>query len=85
MRFGADGASGTGDTVKTLDLDFMHLRHTAVTRLAEAGCTTPEIAAISGHGLATVEKILELYLVRTSTMADNAFAKRLLIEQELDG
>ena len=31
------------------DLWFMDLRRTAVVRLAEAGCSVPEIAAINGH------------------------------------
>jgi hypothetical protein len=33
----------------------------AVTMLAEAGCTSPEIAAITGH-ISHVESILEKYL-----------------------
>lgn len=58
-------------------LTFRTLRHTAVTRLGEAGCTTIEIAAVTGHSLKTVETILEIYLVRTKKMAANAFRKRL--------
>lgn len=34
------------------------LRHTAVVRLAEAGCTVPEIMSITGHSQATVERYL---------------------------
>ena len=41
------------------DLHFHDLRGTAVTLLAEAGCTTPQIAAITGHSLETVTKILD--------------------------
>lgn len=58
-------------------LTFRTLRHTAVTRLGEAGCTAIEIAAVTGHSLKTVETILEIYLVRTKKMAANAFRKRL--------
>jgi len=58
-------------------LQFMTLRHTAVVRLAEAGCSIPEIAAITGHSLKSVETILEHYLVRTRQLAKSAFAKRL--------
>lgn len=60
---------------------FMWLRHTAVTRLAEAGCSTPEIASITGHELTSVELILKRYLVRTKKLAANAFRKRLAAER----
>ena len=40
------------------DLHFHDLRGTAVTRLALAGCTVPQIAAITGHSLKDVEQIL---------------------------
>lgn len=57
---------------------YMLLRHTAVVRLAEAGCTNQEIAAVTGHTLASVNGILERYSVRTRKLAENAFRKRLL-------
>jgi len=63
-------------------LQFKHLRHTAVTRLAEAGCTIAEISRITGHSLKTAESILEHYLVRTDDMAATAVAKRLAREQK---
>jgi hypothetical protein len=51
------------------------LRGTAVTRLAEAGCTEAEIATITGHALASVHTILERYLARTDKLAVAAIAK----------
>lgn len=57
------------------DLHFHDLRGTAVTMLAEAGCTVPEIAAITGHSLKTVTHILETYLSRTRALADAAILK----------
>lgn len=57
------------------DLHFHDLRGTAVTMLAEAGCTTPEIATITGHSLVSVDKILGKYLARTRTLAESAIAK----------
>ncbi len=51
------------------------LRRTAMVRLAEAGCTVPEIAAISGHTIDRTERILEVYLPRTRAMASAAIAK----------
>ena len=57
------------------DLHFHDLRGTAVTMLAEAGCTVPEIAAVTGHSLKHVTHILELYLSRTRHLADAAIVK----------
>ena len=57
------------------DLHFHDLRGTAVTMLAEAGCTTPQIAAITGHSLKTVSSILDRYLARTHVLASEAVAR----------
>lgn len=54
------------------ELHFHDLRGTAVTMLAEAGCTTPQIAAITGHSLKTVTAILDKYLARTRVLAGEA-------------
>ncbi len=51
------------------------LRDTAVTWLARAGCTIPEIASITGHEMATVTAILKHYLAMHEELADNAIAK----------
>jgi integrase len=56
------------------ELHFHDLRGTAVTMLAEAGCTTPQIAAITGHSLKTVTTILDKYLSRTRVLAGEAVA-----------
>jgi hypothetical protein len=40
-----------------------------MTLLAEAGCTTPQITAITGHSLKTVTKIFDKYLARTASPA----------------
>ena len=58
-------------------LTFMRLRHTAITRMAEAGCSIPEIAAVSGHSLAHCNTVLERYLVRTAPLAASAMARRI--------
>jgi integrase len=57
------------------DLQYRDLRRTAVVRLAEAGCSIPEVAAISGHSIEATTKIMEVYLPRTSTMAGHAITK----------
>lgn len=58
------------------DLHFHDLRGTAVTRLALAGCTVTEIAAITGHSLRDVESILEAhYLGGQTALAEAAIVK----------
>lgn len=55
---------------------FNDLRGTAVTRLAIAGCTEPEIATITGHSMRDVRSILDAhYLHRDTALAENAIAK----------
>lgn len=71
------------DTVDTGDLLFMHLRHTAVTELAIAGCSIPQIAAITGHTPKSVINILRRYLVMTAALADAAVAKRLQLDNDI--
>jgi integrase len=58
------------------DLHFHDLRGTAVTRLALAGSTVPEIATFTGHSLKDVEAILDRhYLGRDVRLAESALAK----------
>jgi hypothetical protein len=60
-------------------LHFHDIRGTTVTMFAEAGCTVPEIASITGHSLRTAQRILDKYLAKTSKLAANAIAwKRIL-------
>lgn len=59
----------------TLHLNRQDLRRTAVVRLAEADCTVPQIAAITGHSLKQVEGIMETYFVRTYEMGAAAITK----------
>jgi integrase len=54
---------------------FHDLRGTAVTRLAIAGCTEPEIATITGHSLGDVRSILDAYLHRDKALAESAIRK----------
>lgn len=63
-------------------LTFHDLRGTAVTRLALAGATTPEIGTITGHGLKQVEAILDShYLSRDSALGISAIRKREIYEE----
>src|SRR3546814_1856244 len=70
------------ETVAMNELWFMHLRHTAVTRNAEAGVSVPRIAGVTGHKLKSVEDIIDRYLVRTGKMAREAFRQRLEAEEQ---
>jgi integrase len=63
------------------DLTLRTLRHSCVVQLCRAGCTVPEIAAITGHRLGTVHEILKRYLPRDNVVAWNAQVKRGLIAE----
>lgn len=57
-------------------ISFNDTRGSAVTRLAVAGCTVPEIASITGHSLKDVQAILDAhYLSRDPEMAKSAIRK----------
>ncbi|MGH1352782.1 MAG: tyrosine-type recombinase/integrase [Methyloligellaceae bacterium] len=56
-------------------LTFHDLRGTAVTLLAEQGCTSIEIASITGHSLKHVETILDHYGSRTKKIAQTAILR----------
>jgi integrase len=57
-------------------LHFHDLRGTAVTRLALADCTPPQIASITGHSLKDVESILDThYLGGRIELAEIAMGK----------
>jgi integrase len=63
------------------ELRFAELRHTAVTRLHEAGVDEQGIATISGHTPGSVRAILDRhYLIRTERGAEAAFKRRLAAE-----
>jgi len=64
------------ERAKLGDLHFHDLRGTAVTRLALAGCTVPEIASITGHSLKDVEQLLDAhYLGGRLELAESAIVK----------
>lgn len=53
----------------------MHF-HEPLSRLALSNCSVPEIAAITGHSIATVEQILEArYLGGRVELAESAIKK----------
>lgn len=94
----ANGMTWTSDGFRTswgracekagiVDLTFHDLRGTAVTRLALAGCSVPEIATITGHSLRDVGAILDSnYLNRDYGLALSAIEKletRTKLQNEL--
>lgn len=60
-------------TVRTDELVFGHLRHTAITRLHQAGCTDEQIQAISGHDHPSTA--YKHYVASSVDTAAAAFAK----------
>lgn len=79
---GVDPEDTEAWTVKTVELVLKDLRHTAITAQGEAASELQEISAITGHTMASVKRILETYLRRTSVMARGAFTKRLAHERK---
>ena len=77
---GRDSTALDAFQVRMLDLTFMRLRHTAVTRLAEAECDTTLISGITGHSQVSVQQLMSRYMVRTRSLARAAFQKRLDME-----
>jgi integrase len=66
----------TAKRAGVVDRTFHDLRGTAVTKLALAGSTVPEIASITGHSLTQVKSILEVhYLARDPQLARGAITK----------
>lgn len=57
------------------DLKMMDLRRSRAVHLAEAGATTAEVVAVTGHSIERGERILEVYLPRSGAMAASAVAK----------
>jgi hypothetical protein len=58
-----------------LDAQARDFRRTAMVRMAEAGASVPEIAAVSGHTIDRTTRILETYLPRTLKLAEGAITK----------
>jgi len=68
----------TTEILKAIDrqhLQLRDLRRTAATKLAEAGCTTPQIASITGHSIERCQRILDTYVVKTRATAKAAIEK----------
>jgi integrase len=63
------------DAAGVTDRRFQDLRRTAVVRLAEAGCTVPEIASVTGHDIDYCQRIIDTYLPRTRKLALAAIEK----------
>jgi integrase len=74
-RFAELRAIAAIDCASVADLRFQDLRDTAVTWLARAECTIPEIASVTGHSLETINTVLKHYLVLDESTNDSAMAK----------
>lgn len=76
------GGEGREPCPSLADFRDQDLRDTAVTWLARAGSTVPEIAAITGHTLGSVHTILKHYLGQDVQLSDAAVTR---LETWLDG
>jgi hypothetical protein len=56
------------------ELQRRDLRRTAMVRMSEAGATTAMIAAVSGHSIDRCQRILDVYIPRTSEIAERGIA-----------
>lgn len=65
----------TCERARVSGLTFHDLRGTAVTTLADAGCTEAEIVAITGHSNRSAAEILERYTSRTPAQGRAAMEK----------
>lgn len=65
------------DAAGIVEKRFADFRRSAVMRLALAGCDVPLIGSVTGHSYETIEKILEVYLPRTTALARMAIEKVL--------
>lgn len=66
------------DAVLDADLDGLHfhdIRGTTCTKLAEAGATPSEIAAMLGWTVSTVNRMLDAYQAMTASLSNSAVAK----------
>ncbi len=66
--------TGLSKTFVRAELEVRHrsrrdMRRTGIVRLAEAGATTPQIAALSGHAIDDCQRIIGTYLPRRSEVA----------------
>lgn len=75
LAVAGDQARGLEPCPSLADFTFRDLRDTAVTWLARAGATVPEIAAVTGHSLKGIYTILKHYLELDEPMARAAIAK----------
>ncbi|MCR6660509.1 MAG: tyrosine-type recombinase/integrase [Asticcacaulis sp.] len=74
--FRASWRKAFGKIFTDTDLHFHDLRGTAITQLTIAGCTTREIASITGHSEKTVEAVLNAhYLGDQTPLAERAIAR----------
>lgn len=65
------------DMPSLADLRDQDFRDTAVTWLAMAECTIPEICAITGHSFVTANTVMKHYLALNEDLADSAMAKMI--------
>ena len=76
---------GAKQAAKIEGLTFHDLRGTAVTRLALAGYSVPEIASITGHSLKDVETMLDGHYLSRDRSLKESVIKKLEKHQAVNG
>jgi hypothetical protein len=76
-HFGTIRALASKDVPSIAAKNFQDLRDTAVTWLARASCTIPEICSITGHSLQSATTILKHYLELGEPLAREAIRKQV--------
>jgi len=74
METAAPVGAGNGGKIGKASSNSRRERYSTASLAAMGGaaCTTPQIAAITGHSLKTVTSILDKYLARTRVLAGEA-------------
>lgn len=63
-------------------LQYLDLRRTAIIQLGIADCSNYEISSMSGHSITYTSRILETYLPKNRSVAENAQKKRDNLKRE---
>lgn len=58
-------------------LQMRYIRHTVVTRMAQDGFATPQIAIVTGHLIQHTQSILDTYMVRSPELVEETYRIRL--------
>ncbi|MEQ8603763.1 MAG: hypothetical protein RIB45_10620 [Marivibrio sp.] len=82
--FDPDWKDPDAEPIPTAALEFRFLRHTAVTKMTEAGVDALAIAKVTGHKPTTIPQIAEHYQIDALSVTAGALEKRAAFEAAAD-